>query len=214
MLWDQLLLQLTALALAAAFVSSRAHPVAESSPATLCTGAALILLPAWHALQSSYQRCCSAPAHCRAAHQTLRTADGVTSDPILQAKRDIAKALRVFTVPENFPVLVHCIHGKDRTGLIIMLIMLLCSIPAEVSFPAPQSLPAPSSRFTCPKGHPMLRCTCPKGHPAAVLSVCCVHEPVLVMVHGAVHCPIQPDAFPLGARCQRQAALWCSLLPW
>eukprot|EP00891_Asterochloris_glomerata_P005681 jgi/Astpho2/5681/Aster-02921 len=47
------------------------------------------------------------------------------------AQRDIAKALRVFTVPENFPVLVHCIHGKDRTGLIIMLIMLLCSIPAE-----------------------------------------------------------------------------------
>lgn len=50
----------------------------------------------------------------------------------LQGKKEIAKALRVFVDEENYPVLVHCIHGKDRTGLIVMLIMLLCSVEPEV----------------------------------------------------------------------------------
>lgn len=46
-------------------------------------------------------------------------------------KKEIAKALRVFVDHANYPVLVHCIHGKDRTGLIVMLIMLLCSVEPE-----------------------------------------------------------------------------------
>ncbi len=50
----------------------------------------------------------------------------------LQSKKEIAKALRVLTKEENFPVLVHCMHGKDRTGLLIMLVMLLCSIEPQV----------------------------------------------------------------------------------
>ena len=50
----------------------------------------------------------------------------------LQSKKEIAKALRVFVDPDNYPVLVHCIHGKDRTGLIVMIIMLLCSVEPEV----------------------------------------------------------------------------------
>lgn len=49
-----------------------------------------------------------------------------------QAKREIAKALRVFVDSDNYPVLVHCIHGKDRTGLIVMIIMLLCSVEPAV----------------------------------------------------------------------------------
>ncbi|DBA66099.1 hypothetical protein WJX79_008454 [Trebouxia sp. C0005] len=46
-------------------------------------------------------------------------------------KKEVAKALRVFVDHNNYPVLVHCIHGKDRTGLIVMLIMLLCSVEPE-----------------------------------------------------------------------------------
>ena len=30
-----------------------------------------------------------------------------------------------------FPAIVHCIHGKDRTGLFIMLVYLLCGVPKE-----------------------------------------------------------------------------------
>lgn len=27
-----------------------------------------------------------------------------------------AQALRVFVEADNYPILIHCIHGKDRTG--------------------------------------------------------------------------------------------------
>jgi len=54
---------------------------------------------------------------------------------VVQGKKEVAKALRVFVDHNNYPVLVHCIHGKDRTGLIVMLIMLLCSVEPEVSSP-------------------------------------------------------------------------------
>lgn len=50
----------------------------------------------------------------------------------LQSKTAFAAALRLFTEEKNYPVLVHCIHGKDRTGLIIMLLLLLCDVPAKV----------------------------------------------------------------------------------
>ena len=35
----------------------------------------------------------------------------------------IADILCVFSQQENLPALVHCAHGKDRTGIIVMLIM-------------------------------------------------------------------------------------------
>ena len=97
------------------------------------------------------------------------------------SKRGIARAMRVFAAPENFPVLVHCvspqslelcsseltsdparwcwqqqqqqqragslgsdeqrtelglllqIHGKDRTGLVIALLLMLCDVDPQVS---------------------------------------------------------------------------------
>ena len=54
----------------------------------------------------------------------------------LQSKKEIAKGLRVMTKEENFPVLVHCMHGKDRTGLLIMLLLLLCGIEPQVPAPS------------------------------------------------------------------------------
>jgi len=44
------------------------------------------------------------------------------------SKRGVAKCMRVFLFEENFPVLVHCVHGKDRTGIIIALLLLLCGV--------------------------------------------------------------------------------------
>lgn len=49
------------------------------------------------------------------------------------SKKEIAKGLRVMTKEENFPVLVHCMHGKDRTGLLIMLLLLLCGIEPQAA---------------------------------------------------------------------------------
>ncbi|GMH32752.1 hypothetical protein BSKO_00586 [Bryopsis sp. KO-2023] len=48
-----------------------------------------------------------------------------------KSRENIAEALRLFVDPDNFPILVHCVHGKDRTGMIIMLILLLCGVPVE-----------------------------------------------------------------------------------
>lgn len=49
------------------------------------------------------------------------------------SKRGMAVAIRAFKDPANYPILVHCIHGKDRTGLIIMLLLMLCKVDPDVS---------------------------------------------------------------------------------
>ena len=46
-----------------------------------------------------------------------------------KSKESIAKAMRVFVDPCNFPILIHCVHGKDRTGLVVMLLLSLCGVP-------------------------------------------------------------------------------------
>lgn len=48
-----------------------------------------------------------------------------------KSREGIATALRIFVDPSNFPILVHCVHGKDRTGMIIMLILLLSEVPVQ-----------------------------------------------------------------------------------
>eukprot|EP00050_Salpingoeca_kvevrii_P021479 m.111193 g.111193 ORF g.111193 m.111193 type:complete len:559 (+) comp9365_c0_seq2:4309-5985(+) len=43
--------------------------------------------------------------------------------------RNIGRVMRVLSNPDNYPVLVNCSHGKDRTGLIIALVLLVCKVP-------------------------------------------------------------------------------------
>ncbi|TCO44993.1 protein tyrosine/serine phosphatase [Kribbella antiqua] len=48
-------------------------------------------------------------------------------------RRQIAKALRAVTAaPVDAPVVVHCKSGKDRTGLLIALLLDLVGVPREV----------------------------------------------------------------------------------
>eukprot|EP00658_Telonema_sp_P-2_P005032 TRINITY_DN11886_c0_g1_i3.p1 TRINITY_DN11886_c0_g1~~TRINITY_DN11886_c0_g1_i3.p1 ORF type:complete len:379 (-),score=103.40 TRINITY_DN11886_c0_g1_i3:410-1546(-) len=48
---------------------------------------------------------------------------------ILEHSQDeVGQALRVFSDSANYPVLVHCIHGKDRTGLLVALVSLICGV--------------------------------------------------------------------------------------
>ena len=42
--------------------------------------------------------------------------------------RPIARALRIFANEENLPCVVHCVHGKDRTGLIVALLLRLLGV--------------------------------------------------------------------------------------
>lgn len=39
--------------------------------------------------------------------------------------------MRVFAKSRSLPALVHCAHGKDRTGVVIMLLLLLCDVPHD-----------------------------------------------------------------------------------
>lgn len=49
-----------------------------------------------------------------------------------RSKANIAAALRLLLRDEHLPALIHCVHGKDRTGIIVMLIYLLCDVPHQV----------------------------------------------------------------------------------
>lgn len=42
-----------------------------------------------------------------------------------------AQALRVFIDPATSPTLVHCTQGKDRTGLIVSLVLFILDVPLE-----------------------------------------------------------------------------------
>jgi protein tyrosine/serine phosphatase len=47
------------------------------------------------------------------------------------AKKNIAGVMRVFAKTNHMPALVHCAHGKDRTGVVIMLLLMVCGVPHE-----------------------------------------------------------------------------------
>lgn len=47
------------------------------------------------------------------------------------ARRPLARAIRIFSNPGATPVLMHCIHGKDRTGLVAMFLLLICGVPPK-----------------------------------------------------------------------------------
>lgn len=49
-----------------------------------------------------------------------------------RSKKNLVSALRLLLCEDHVPVLIHCIHGKDRTGLVVMLIYLLCGVPHSV----------------------------------------------------------------------------------
>ncbi|KAI1096880.1 tyrosine/serine protein phosphatase [Rostrohypoxylon terebratum] len=48
-----------------------------------------------------------------------------------QSGAEIADTLRTLLAPSSTPLLVHCTQGKDRTGLIIALILMILSVPAS-----------------------------------------------------------------------------------
>jgi len=44
---------------------------------------------------------------------------------------EVAEAFIDLCDPQNYPVLVHCIHGKDRTGVLVALALLVCGVPMD-----------------------------------------------------------------------------------
>lgn len=50
---------------------------------------------------------------------------GLCQDTLDNAGAEIRAVFDILTKDESYPVLIHCTQGKDRTGLIIMLLLLL-----------------------------------------------------------------------------------------
>ena len=53
---------------------------------------------------------------------------GLGIDTLDFSGEQIREAFQVFAEERNYPVLVHCTQGKDRTGLIVLLVLLLCGV--------------------------------------------------------------------------------------
>ncbi|KAK9864930.1 hypothetical protein WJX84_002733, partial [Apatococcus fuscideae] len=47
------------------------------------------------------------------------------------SKKQFAQALRIFSRSELYPILIHCQHGLDRTGMVVLLLMMLCHVPVK-----------------------------------------------------------------------------------
>lgn len=56
---------------------------------------------------------------------------GLGFDSIDHCGPEIADALRAYATASNYPILIHCTQGKDRTGLIIALVLLLLKVPVD-----------------------------------------------------------------------------------
>jgi protein tyrosine/serine phosphatase len=54
---------------------------------------------------------------------------GLGFDSLDHCGPEIAHALRAYSTVSKYPILIHCTQGKDRTGLIIALVLLLLKVP-------------------------------------------------------------------------------------
>jgi protein-tyrosine phosphatase len=53
---------------------------------------------------------------------------GLGLDTLDYSGREIEDVFNLLADENNYPVMVHCTHGKDRTGLIVLLVLMLCGV--------------------------------------------------------------------------------------
>lgn len=51
---------------------------------------------------------------------------------VIDYRKQIAMILRDLAEPGELPALVHCVHGKDRTGLVIATILEVLGVPKDI----------------------------------------------------------------------------------
>ncbi|KAJ7353435.1 protein-tyrosine phosphatase-like protein [Mycena albidolilacea] len=56
---------------------------------------------------------------------------GLSKDSLRFCQAEIREALEVLTDFKTYPVLIHCTQGKDRSGLIVMLVLFVLGVPLE-----------------------------------------------------------------------------------
>jgi len=57
--------------------------------------------------------------------------EGLYRDFIDFCDQEINEALHILAEPSNYPILVHCTHGKDRTGIVIALALAVVGVDEE-----------------------------------------------------------------------------------
>lgn len=60
-----------------------------------------------------------------------RGLSGLAIDTLTHSTSEIASLFALLAKPTTYPVLVHCTQGKDRTGLVVLLVSLLCGASEE-----------------------------------------------------------------------------------
>lgn len=56
---------------------------------------------------------------------------GLAWDSLAYCSAEVLAVFRVLSDPNAYPVLVHCTQGKDRTGLVVLLVLMLCGVGVE-----------------------------------------------------------------------------------
>lgn len=56
---------------------------------------------------------------------------GLAFDTLTHSTHEFLNIFLLLAKPSTYPVLIHCTQGKDRTGLSIILVLLLCDIPVK-----------------------------------------------------------------------------------
>ncbi|KAB5575447.1 protein-tyrosine phosphatase-like protein [Coniochaeta sp. 2T2.1] len=56
---------------------------------------------------------------------------GLGTDTLDHSGPEIREALGCFLEPGTLPILIHCTQGKDRTGIIVMLVLMILRVPPE-----------------------------------------------------------------------------------
>lgn len=62
---------------------------------------------------------------------TARGLSGLAIDTLTHSTSEIAQVFALLADAANYPLLVHCTQGKDRTGLVVLLVCLLCGVGME-----------------------------------------------------------------------------------
>ena len=56
---------------------------------------------------------------------------GLGQDTLSSSHVEIHEIFTVLADPASYPLVLHCTQGKDRTGLIVILVLLLCQVPEQ-----------------------------------------------------------------------------------